>query len=310
MLKDITLEYLSAEDDRINNIFAFDLDSLSGEEKKYYLDNNCCTNLLVSNNSQSEYQITKFKFCAENISRDLTPYFLGLIQYDFSDGLYDLALHLENDGWGDAHNIKLELIDENDILLEYFRKEDLTWEVEEVPSGEEILQKILSNEMLLKYPNYSIDISPELKISCNETESVLRDIGHIYISPEGIGTDEIGAPGSMAYGIFIDTSSSTYTFEENISENIKPNGLIDMPICFFADMSCDMDFYIELEIFDGSDIFVVRTDNKNIHLRVSHYSKAWNCDGREINENVSYYLHYTFISYPFINNIPEENIHR
>ena len=33
VLKDITLEYLSAEDDRINNIYSFDIDSLSGEEK-------------------------------------------------------------------------------------------------------------------------------------------------------------------------------------------------------------------------------------------------------------------------------------
>lgn len=308
VLKDISLEYLSAEDDRINNIYAFDLDSLSGEEKKYYLDSNCCTNLLVSNNSKTEYQITRFKFCAENISRDLTPYFLGLIEYDLSDGLYDLALYLYNDGWGDAHNIKLELVDENDILLEYFKKEDLTWEVEELPSGEETLQKILSNDMLLKYPDSDINIYPELKILCNETQCVLSNIGNIYITPQGIGTAEIGASGPMAYGIFIDTSSSTYTFEEDISENIKSNGLIDMPICFFADMSCDMDFYIELEIFDGSDTFVVRTESKYIHLRVSHSSQYWNFDGREIDGNSSYYLEDTFISYPFIKNIPKENI--
>ena len=308
VLKDITLEYLSAEDDRINNIYSFDIDSLSGEEKKYYLGSNCCTNLLVSNNSKREYQITKFKFYAENISRDLTPYFLGLIKYDFSDGLYDLALYLYNDGWGDAHNIKLEMVDESGVLLEYFKEEDLTWVLDELSADGESLQKILSDDMLLKYPDSDINIYPELKISCDETQCVLSNIGNIYITPQGIGTQEIGAPGPMAYGIFIDTSSSTYIFEENISENIKPNGLIDIPICFFTDMSCDMDFYIELEIFDGSDTFVVKTESKCIHLRVSHHS--WTVDGREINKNSSYYLEDTFISYPFINNIPEEKLIR
>lgn len=294
-IQDISLQYLKSEDNRMEELYFLDLDDLSGKEGRYYLEDNCCTKLLVSNNSDKEYQIVKFSFHARNIKKDLTPYFVEYM--DFNYETENITAVIYNDGWGNANDVHIEMTDKDSVLDEYFNKEDITWSFDKIKADERIKINI-TKDMLLKYPGESVYINPVFQIVCDETKCDLKDSIGFSITPDGFFIGDYGAPSVFAYGIVIDTDKSEYSFEDNISENIKPNGMIDMPICFFPDVSCYMDFYIELEIYDGSESnFTVRTDEKSVYFHVSHSSS--NYDGKEISGDFYYTPDEYFISYPY-----------
>ena len=120
----------------------------------------------------------------------------------------------------------------------------------------------------------------------------------LLITPDGLDYMGGGAPSIMAYGIYIDTDKSKFSFSKNVSEIIKPNSNIDLPICFFPNMSCSMTFYIELEIFDGEKYITVKTEKKNMYFRVSHAAEC--VDGSKVDNNCQENADDIFVSYPFI----------
>lgn len=303
MLKEVSLDYLSFNDERIKNIFLWNYSDLSSDDKMYYVDNNCCTRLLADNNSDTEYEITKLSFYAENIRRDFEPYFTSwLVNRTVSEEEHYVTLELWNDGWGDAHNIKMCVKDESSVLYDYLDTTNLQWEIEQAEAGENISMRIWDNSMLLKYPDDSVIFDDcELEIVSKE-KKITIPMDFFYIDSNGIWAQDVGAPSTSIYGIAVDSSIESFEFSEDISEFIAPNGIIDIPICFFPDMSCSMDFYIELEIFDGKEFFSVKTDVKNIYFRVSHGAKNINKNielADAASQNPYLDLYSTFMTFPY-----------
>lgn len=302
-LKEVSLDYLAFSDERMKNIFLWNYSDLSSDDKMYYVNNNCCTRLLAGNNSENEYEITKLSFYAENIRRDFEPYFISwLVNRIVSDEERYVTLELLNDGWGDAHDIKLCVKDESSVLYDYLDTSNLQWEVEQAEAGQIISMRIWDNSMLLKYPDDTLEFGDcELEIVSKE-KKITIPMDFFYIDSNGIWAQDVGAPSASIYGIAVDSSIDSFEFSEDISEFIKPNSIIDIPICFFPDMSCSMDFYIELEIFDGKEFFSVKTDVKSIYFRVSHSAQY-------INENIEFAdvanqnpyldLYSTFMTFPY-----------
>lgn len=296
VFNDVSLDYINQHDDRISeHLYPMNFDDLSEYESEYSVTDNCFTSLLVSNNSEHEYEITRFSFYASEIEKDYAPYFEGNLE---DDGYGVLTLNLHNDGWGEANNVRIELSDEDDILPEYFAMDDLSWNVDKFLPNEDKKIQLLTNDDLLKCPNDNEVIRCVFTIVSDENIFVLKEPLVFWITPEGMISIGGGAPSIMAYGIYIDTDESEFSFSKNVSEIIKPNSNIDLPICFFPNMSCSMTFYIELEIFDGEKYITVKTAEKDMYFRVSHAAECM--DGSNVDNNYEENTDDIFVSYPFI----------
>ena len=259
--------------------------------------------LTVSNNSDHDYDITKFSFYATNIVKDYSPYFEGYFDCDLGTPLF---LNLHNDGWGNATNIRIELTDKSGLLSEYFSSEDLIWSINSLSPNELENILLLTNDNLLKYPDSEVIIDGILTITCNETDSAftLDEYTSFIITPEGLSMCGGGDDSLSAYGIYIDTDKSTYDFSRNVLEPIKAHSNINLPICFYPNMSCNMTFYIELEIFTGTKTKTIRTEEKNMHFRVSHAATEYT---NYYNNNFEFFPDETFVSYPFTEKLTTEN---
>lgn len=299
---DVPSQYMVQRNgEMIEQPYPLNFTDLTEYKKQYSVTEDCITSLLVSNNSDHQYEITKFSFYATNIEKDYSPYFEGSLDCDENNTLF---LNLHNDGWGFAFNVKIELTDKSGILSEYFAPEDLIWSANSFLPDESKTIPLLTNDDLLVYPDTDINIDGIITITCDGHTYVLDEYMSFEITPEGLTMYGGGDDSILAYGIFIDTDNSTYTFSENVSEPINANSNINLPICFYPNMSCDMTFYIELEIFTGTKTRTIRTPKKNMHFRVSHAASEYN---NYQNNNFEYFPNETYVSYPFTEKIATEN---
>lgn len=300
-LNDITLNYAALTDERFKKVFLIEetddeeYSDFSTLKEKYYIENNCITIVNISNPTDHEIKLNKFRIIAENISPDLQPKITT-----FLDSGSAVDLEILNEGWVDINNIKIEITDKDKILSQFYNEADLVYEIPQIKVGETKDLHILDKELMIKIPNNSIDdaiiINPIINFTSDEI-TITKNVEQIHIYNEGIFVGDYGASGACVYGIAINTDQNTFIKEFNINESINSNNILDVPLCFFPDKSCSFDFYVEFDIFDGINIETIKSEIKHLYFDISSvYSKWINIDENIVNLQDEYC---DYITYPY-----------
>lgn len=301
-INNLELNYAVLSDNRFQHVYMGNYTDLSKLNEKYYLENNCVFILNINNPTDHEIKINKFCIVADKIVQIYQPYLEVSLNME-EDGIYLIVL---NHGWNDAYNIKLDINDRDNILSEYFNKEDLIINIPKLKSGEMTKVLFLNKDKMIKSPNidfnYSVAVNPYVQIYIDNSENVFQDLMPIYLYNDKVEIDAIGGNEGFygAYGFMIDTNLNTYRKEFNVNETIGAGEIFDIPICFFPNKSCSMSFYIEFSVFNGYNEQIISSDSRNIEFHLSSIdSKYVNFDNSIIDlqsiyddENSIYYISY------------------
>ena len=226
--------------------------TVPADEKEYVLDswhlasNYMIQNALITNkNDSNEITLTEFSIHVDNIEIDYTP----VLEADgYSIGDNTIEINLDNKGWSDISDINITLKDASDVI----DFSGYSTNVDFLEYGNNISTSIHLNmsdfSYLTSYGNcdYPIYLEIKYKESDNtfvyETECVIRVEGtEVYVPHDGGGLGSV----QCCYGICIDTSSSNFEFKQSIQEVITAGEVLELPIFFFPDKSCEFDYYIE-----------------------------------------------------------------
>lgn len=172
----------------------------------------------------------------------------------------EIGLVIINHGWGDARNIVLTFeapnMDFGKCILD--GKEKIN--VDLIEMGTEKYVPLWNSEDFLVEGEYYLTINCaddlgdiEISVPKNEGKTLCFGIQDGIFYPIG----GQGAASTVIYGIEIDTSQESYVREEAISESISPHDRLELPICFTANKSCDLDFRVGFEILKKNNKKIV-----------------------------------------------------
>lgn len=266
----IDVEYLKNVRDSSEEVYPLFKDTIDSGGKNIFNDN-CATQVLISNNYDEEIVLTKIIFEAEDIVVDTKP----VLHID--KGVYsneeNIELDVWNSGWGDGENVIFSFEDANgENIDDYLIPERQKIEVPIIKYGDLTRFQIWNKEDFLKDGEYQI------KVKCTQGDedidvNYLYGVDRLYINVsngEFLNADGLGGPSMRIYGIKIDTSEETYKNEEAISEAIGANSRMEFPICFAADKSCTFKFRIGFEVRKkNNDSEICWTDNARLEFSVS-----------------------------------------
>lgn len=270
-INNLELNYATLSDDRFKNVYIGEYTDLSIPKEKYYLENNCAFILNISNPTDHQIKINKFRIVAKNVVQICEPSFkVFLCMYESGVGFV-----VTNDGWDDAYNIELIMDDKEQILSDFFNNEDLNIKIPCLKIGESIHILFPSADKYIKNPNENeyeyISINPVIHIKLENEINSFKEFIPIYLYNDKILIDAIGGNDGFygVYGILINTNLGEYQKEFNVNETINAGEILDIPICFFPNKSVCMDFYIEFDIFNGYSEETASSDIKKVEFKVS-----------------------------------------
>ena len=270
-INSLKLDYAALSDDRFKNVYIGEYTDLSNPEEKYYLENNCAFILNISNPTDHQIKINKFRIVTNNINQVTDPFF-GLYLTTSDSGVGFLV---SNEGWGNAYNIELTIDDNDHVLAQYYNQEDLLIKISELKFGETVWVPFPGVDKLIKKPNIDnyeyISIYPFIQIEINDKIESFQNFIPIYLYNDKVLIDAIGGNDGFygVYGIMIDSNLNMYQKEFNVNETIDKGEILDIPICFFPNKSSYMDFHVEFDIFNGSSEETVSSEIKRIEFNVS-----------------------------------------
>lgn len=273
----------------------------------------CSINLLITNeNSLNEIQLTNLKLIALNIKRLDTPRLICKIV--INDQQTEVGLSVKNIGWGDAHNITINLTEDTLICSDENYKMDDIFDnlvLANIPLlqvNDEKYTTIFTSEEIKQMNLQSVCIFPMLNISSNEISNLKYDefIDAIYINVENESYPTFYFDGGWGdslyiYGMMIDARKKEDIYESNISECIPAGNLLNMPIIFFPNRSCELDFYFEIEVVSSAKKYTIKTEILHRKFDVVPKHDGY-FDGKDL--TFSEYQNYKIydeelISYPF-----------
>lgn len=265
--KKIIVEYLENKATDDGELYPIFQDSI-GEANDDLFKDSCATQVFITNNYEDEILLDKIIFEAQDITINTEPV-IGFWESKCTET--EIELSIFNKGWGDANNIVLEFEDMNNDIDEYLIEEKQSVEIPVLKYGEEQNIQIWKNTDFLKDGVYSI------KVSCKDEKGGI-DIDNGYEGGEYIRIEVrdgkffppgLGSSGSVIYAIKIDTSSDNYSRNEAISESIKAHERLELPICFSADKSCNLNFRIGFEVVKKhNEKEIIWTELANLDLRI------------------------------------------
>lgn len=304
--QDIDYKYLSP------NLEDHDLWMIGEEKRRKPLPCASSLKLLVTNeNSKNDIQLTKLKLVALNIKQLNIPRLKCEIVV--SDDRKEIGLIVRNIGWGDAHCVKVNLMNDSSIYTESkYQLKDLFKEMVlvDIPilkMNEEIYTTLFTSKQIKQRNIHSVSIFPNFEMNCEEftdskIDSPIDGIG-VYVEKEhephffldgGLGDSE------YIYGMLIDATKNKDIYESNISECIPAGNLLNMPIIFFPNRSCELDFYFEVEVISSFRKYTIKTEmlHKEFDIvpNVDGYVDGAKLDPSEYENNED---SEELISYPF-----------
>lgn len=301
-INNLELKYATLSDDRFKNVYIGEYTDLSISKEKYYLENNCAFILNISNPTDHQIKVNKFRIVANNIIQICEPSF-DVFLCMFESGV---EFFVTNNGWDDAYDIELIIDDKDQILSKYFNKEDLYIKIASLKAGESIDIFFPKVDKYVTIPNENeyeyISIRPIIQIKTDSKVSIFDKFLPIYLYNDKILIDEIGGNEEFygVYGITVNSNLSTFQKEFNVNETINVGEILDIPICFFPNKSSSMEFHVEFDIFDGFSEETVSSDIRKIEFSIpstgTQYVNFDNCtvDVQEIYNNTEsrYYISY------------------
>lgn len=303
-VNEIDLKYAVATDERFKNVFFTDITyyedytDLSEFKSEYYVNNNCVTIMNISNHSDYEIKINKFRVVADKIEQNLEPVITTSLVCGSS-----VDIEIANEGWSDIGNLKITILDKENLLLEYYDKKDLFYEIPELKMGETKILHILDKSLMKKIPDVPYDnpihVLPIFVFDSDEI-SVSKEEMSIGICNEGPYVGDYGDSGACVYGIKINTDNAEYSEEFSINECVDAGDILDIPICFFPDKSCKMRFYVEFDIYNGFDTKTIKSEVRYLDFNISSLCSEWSnidvstLDLRNVYQDEEYFKYITF----------------
>lgn len=225
----------------------------------------CETLIAITNPYDTEIVLDKIIFSANNIKIDKRPCFYFEFYKESDTGL---PVHVYNVGFGNSTEITLKLIDKEGKLSEYIKREALNVTIPPLEASKDVYIELLNNKDVIKEALNPIVFETEFIVD-NE-DILLLDENLLCFQLEGkkltlVGG--LGADGGNIYGIRIDTNKQSYKREETVKEFIKPSETLMIPICFFPDKSCTLDFEIEFEVIKEGKKTSIKTGNVSYHFQ-------------------------------------------
>ena len=152
----------------------------------------------------------------------------------------------------------------------------------------------------VSYDN-SIVINPILNFTSEEI-IVSKEELPIGICNEGPYVGDYGDSGACVYGIMINTDNINFIKEFSVNECIDGGDILDIPLCFFPDSSCKMEFYVEFDIYDGFDTKTIKSEIRNLDFKVSSLNADWsNKNESEISLQEAYQEdeYFEYVTFPY-----------
>lgn len=292
---EISLSYLTQNDERYSNMYPLFRNYID-EDKEYFWSDSCATQLFVTNHYDTEIVISEIVLKVSNIKKDNAPklFFVGGNTFQKNQ----LFIKIINDGWSDVKNLEITAVDESNQLKSYFLEDELKFVVPIVETGSFVEVPFLKYTDLIKECEEDMYFDVKFDVICEG--NVLSDVVSDYcfaIQDDNMYNYGVGGDSTFVYGIQVDTSKETYTWSEKISECVEGKQTLVLPICFFPDRSCTMEFEIILKIeYDGKSYFI-STPLTEANFTVSSYWKCY-ADLKFYNEENRFMHSETIVSYP------------
>lgn len=302
----ISVEYLKSSESRDKVIYQLFDDEID-EEKDYKLYDYCATQIFITNHYDQEIALNSIKFVAENISVIETP-ILSLYAEE-GEGYVDLSIN--NTGWGDCKDFKIEFTGKEEELSNHIKKDKLTFNVEGVKVGEDRTIRLWEKEDLVTKLNSEV---LEINAHCEDVDGneipVIYSMGDypcllVDIIDGKFLSDGRGGPSDKIYGVRIDTSKSNFAYRDSIEEYIQPNETLALPICFFPDKSCNIKFYVEFTaVYDEREITIqskpVSMEFEILNTPYNKTQDATQSDQVDLENIISDTVGENLVSYPFL----------
>ncbi len=298
----ISLEYLQSlrkgEADNVYPLFDNTVESMSVNK----FEDNCATQVFITNDYEEEIILTKLMFEAEDISVDTTPVLsVGLIGDET-----DYRLFVANIGWGNSQEITFEFEDaEGKGIDDYLDFRSKKIKTSGIACGEFKEIHLWDSADFLEDGEYKINIK------CYDTNGridVKYEYGkclYVNVKDGKFQPHELGGASAMIYGIEIDTSNNNYKKEVVISESIESHGRLELPICFSADKSCSLKFKIGFELRKKNNIETVWTEPAKLQFKISSFGSTFdNVENYSEEELTHYAVQWgggVVVTYPYIN---------
>lgn len=303
---EISVTYLSTTDSRKDNIYQLFDDEID-DSKKYQLSDSCATQIYISNYYEQEIVLNSIRFVAEDISLIEEP----ILSLNAMEGEGYVDLRVLNAGWENSKNLELKFYGVNDDLANHFVEEKLLLSIPGIKSGECKTFRLWENsDVVTEIDNGAISFTATCHdIDGNEIDVIYNEGDSQYLSIDIYNGELLpmgkGGPSDRMYGVCIDTSKSSFSYQDSIEEYIQPNETLTLPICFYPDKSCSMTFYVEFTAVYGNDEIVIQSDPVTLTFEVLNVDYTGIFDATQysrydLEKFVSDQIGECLVSYPFI----------
>lgn len=298
---EMEFSYISKEDERFDNIYPL-FDDYIEPDKEYKFSEKCATVLYITNHYNTEIVLDKIILEAEQIDVDYRP----VLKFDSGKDMEDgVSFNIENSGWGDAKNLIIRAKINKDISSEgvsedYFKEGSLEVSVPIVKVAEYLNVPFLKNSDLIKPCENGTDFWFDIEVECegDDLPIVYGSFGY-FIENGRLSSIDFGGGSGNVYGIKIDTDNNNFRWEENILEFVKAGDTMALPICFYPDKSCTMQFKIMFEIVNDGKRSFISTPLTKTAFEISSMKVDYQEDIESLDsETVDDLNEYIIISYP------------
>ena len=180
-----------------------------------------------------------------------------------------IRIRLINDGWAAAENLHIHAKSKTGSLEEYFGASTIDVNVPTVDKASDTEIRFLFNSDLIKQGSEEFELT--LSASDDNHDEVHLEAADTFFFVKGGKLDlpyGKGGPSHNVYGVKIDTSSGSFSYEEDANECVKPGENICIPVCFFPDQSCTMKVRLAFDVVKGDTVETLSTDVVELHILV------------------------------------------
>lgn len=238
------------------------------------LGNDNVTNVIITNYFKNAIQLTNVKFISDNRRLLKEPEF-RLDVIDNGDGL---VVGIENTGYSDAHNVRINFklidTDEADLHLKKYLKneERLYADIPLIKAGEKVKVPFLTKDDVIEnIENISGILGATASCDEIEEEMDVETTGYTIGLPDvtiyGIGGPNLHLSENR-YGVKIDKEGQIVR-NEKILEYVEPGETMIIPVYFFPMWSCRIQARFEFEYLQGNKTGTIITDPIEVEYIVS-----------------------------------------
>lgn len=266
--EEVSIEYLDRQGYDVDHPYMLFKDDLS-EDRKHSLQDYCATVVAIANHYDEEIHFQKIFLEAMSIQKDSAPYLT--IYFQSASDFNGVEILIKNIGWESTDPATLVFSCENPDFFNYIPEAKLHVDIPSLNSGEYMTIPFLSNDDLIKSYNEKDDYKEFLLTavcidnSDKEIEIKNADNGfELCIGLDAVWTPARGGGNPIVFGMRIDANRSEYYDDDEITDTIGAGEVKLVPIVFYPNYSCNMEFRFGFEIIHNGEPEVIYSNIRNL----------------------------------------------